>query len=148
MARLPHGKNPEKVVDMVIKLLLPYRRNMLTITTDNGSEFACHKKIAKALTTTVYFADSYASWQKGTIENENKLIRQYIPKGTDFRELTEEFMRRTKSGSFHAEIAPITAHKANTRNDANSSPRASAMVAGTSRVQKVMRRDHFSPRVR
>ena len=65
MARLPHGKNPEKVADMAISLLLPYRKNVLTITTDNGSEFFCHKKIAKALATTVNFADSYASWQKG-----------------------------------------------------------------------------------
>ena len=78
MAKLPHGKNPEKVADTAIRLLFPYRKHVLTITTDNGSEFACHKKIAKALGTTVYFADSYASWQKGAIENENKLIRQYI----------------------------------------------------------------------
>lgn len=93
MARLPEGKNPEKVADMAIRLLFPYRKNVLTITTDNGTEFACHKKIAKALGTTVYFADSYASWQKGAIENENKLIRQYIPKGTDFRELSDEFIK-------------------------------------------------------
>ena len=93
MARLPQGKNPENVADMAIRLLFPYRKNVLTITTDNGSEFACHKKIAKALGTTVYFADSYASWQKGAIENENKLIRQYIPKGTDFRELSDEFIK-------------------------------------------------------
>ena len=93
MARLPQGKNPENVADTAIRLLFPYRKNVLTITTDNGSEFACHKKIAKALGTTVYFADSYASWQKGAIENENKLIRQYIPKGTDFRELSDEFIK-------------------------------------------------------
>ena len=94
MAKLPLGKHPERVADMVIGLLLPYRKNVLTITTDNGSEFACHKKIAKALASTVYFADSYASWQKGAIENQNKLIRQYIPKGTDFRELSESSSRK------------------------------------------------------
>ena len=66
------------------------------LTTDNGSEFACHKKIAKALGTTVYFADSYASWQKGAIENGNKLIRQYIPKGTDLRELSEDFIKEVQ----------------------------------------------------
>ena len=96
MAKLPHGKNPGKVADMAIRLLFPYRKNVLTITTDNGSEFACHKKIAKALGTTVYFADSYASWQKGAIENENKLIRQYIPKGTDFKELSENFIKEVQ----------------------------------------------------
>lgn len=65
---------------------------MLTITTDNGFEFRSHKKISEALKAPVYFADSYASWQKGGIENMNKLIRQYIPKGTDFRELSDEFI--------------------------------------------------------
>lgn len=96
MAKLPQGKNPEKVADTVIRLLMPYKKNVLTITTDNGSEFACHKKIAKKLETTVYFADSYASWQKGAIENGNKLIRQYIPKGSDFRLLSEEFIREVQ----------------------------------------------------
>lgn len=60
MAKLPFRKNPEKVAEMAINLLLPYRKNVLTITTDNGGEFYCHKKIAKALDTTAYFADSYA----------------------------------------------------------------------------------------
>ncbi len=96
MARLPQGKNPEKVADMVIRLLSPYRKNVLTITTDNGSEFACHKKIAKALASTVYFADPYASWQKGAIENQHKLVRQYLPKGTDFRKLSDEFIKEVQ----------------------------------------------------
>lgn len=53
---------------------------MLTITTDNGTEFMQHEKIVKALDSTVYFADSYCFWQKEAIENTNKLIRQYLPK--------------------------------------------------------------------
>lgn len=48
--------------------------------------------MADALKATVYFADSYTSWQKGAVENANKLIRQYIPKGTDSSELTDEFI--------------------------------------------------------
>ena len=92
MERLPYVKNPEKVAETVTRLLWPYRKNVLSITTDNGVEFCRHRRIAEALKTTVYFADSYASWQKGAIENANKLIRQYIPKGTDFRELTDEFI--------------------------------------------------------
>ena len=92
MERLPCGKNHVKVADAVIRLLYPYRKNVLTITTDNGFEFRSHKKISEALKAPVYFADSYASWQKGRIENMNKLIRQYIPKGTDFRELSDEFI--------------------------------------------------------
>ena len=92
MERLPYVKNPEKVAETVIRLLWPYRKNVLTITTDNGGEFCRHRTIADSLKTRVYFADSYASWQKGAIENTNKLIRQYIPKGTDFRELSDEFI--------------------------------------------------------
>ena len=93
MERLPYGKNPGKVADTVIRLLMPYRKNVLTITTDNGTEFACHRRIAKALGTKVFFADSYASWQKGAIENMNKLVRQYIPKGTDFRLIEDDFIK-------------------------------------------------------
>ncbi|MCD8202132.1 MAG: IS30 family transposase, partial [Prevotella sp.] len=44
----------------------------------------------------VFFADSYCSWQKGAIENENKLIRQYIPKGTDLNSLTDKFINKIK----------------------------------------------------
>ena len=96
MERLPYGKNPDRVAQAAIRLLMPYRRNVLTITTDNGSEFVRHERIAEELNTTVYFADSYASWQKGAIENTNKLVRQYIPKGTDFRELTDEYVHHVQ----------------------------------------------------
>lgn len=92
MARLPEGKLPEAVAAKFVEILWPYKKNVLTITTDNGSEFCDHMEIARKLNTTVYFADSYSSWQKGAIENANKLIRQYIPKGTDFRELSDEFI--------------------------------------------------------
>lgn len=92
MERLPYGKNPEKVAETAVRLLFPYRKNVLTITTDNGSEFSRHKVISKQLKAPVFFADSYSSWQKGAIENTNKLIRQYIPKGTDFNDITDEFI--------------------------------------------------------
>ncbi|MGP1393197.1 MAG: IS30 family transposase, partial [Candidatus Cryptobacteroides sp.] len=55
-------------------------------------EIRNHRRIANALNAKVYFADSYASWQKGAIENANKLIRQYIPKGTDFDLITDDFI--------------------------------------------------------
>ncbi|WP_370242161.1 IS30 family transposase [Alloprevotella sp. OH1205_COT-284] len=61
------------------RLLLPYKKYIKTITTDNGPEFAAHKGVTKALGVIVYFAAPYSSWQKGAIENTNKLIRQYIP---------------------------------------------------------------------
>lgn len=101
MERLPQGKHPEPLARTVIRLLFPYRQTVLSITTDNGSEFCAHKLISKALSpkgtvdpNLVYFADSYSSWQKGAIENANKLIRQYIPKGTDFSKLSDNFIHK------------------------------------------------------
>ena len=67
-----------------------------TITTDNGSEFAEHEWITKRLNVPVYFTDSYCAWQKGGVENENKLIRQYIPKGTDISMVTEGKIKKTQ----------------------------------------------------
>lgn len=103
MERLPEGKHPEPLAKVVIRLLFPYRHTIKTITTDNGSEFCCHKLISKALApkgtknpNLVFFADSYSSWQKGAIENANKLIRQYIPKGTDFDTLTDAFIKKVQ----------------------------------------------------
>jgi len=101
MERLPEGKRPEPLAKVVIRLLFPYRHTVRSITTDNGSEFCAHKLISKALApkgsknpNLVFFADSYSSWQKGAIENANKLIRQYIPKGSDFSTLTDALIRK------------------------------------------------------
>ena len=78
MTKLKKGKNAKEVAKQVVRLLLPFKGKMLkNITTDNGSEFAKHQEITKKLGVVVYFADAYASWQKGSIENTNKLIKLY-----------------------------------------------------------------------
>ncbi|MBY0473571.1 MAG: IS30 family transposase [Nitrosomonas sp.] len=59
------------------------------MTQDNGLEFAEHARIAKELNTAIYFAHPYASWERGTNENPNGLIRQYFPKETDFNQVTD-----------------------------------------------------------
>lgn len=61
-----------------------------TLTVDNGSEFSQFKELEKKARLTVYFADPYAAWQRGTNENTNGLLRHYFPKGTDFRTISEE----------------------------------------------------------
>lgn len=94
MARkLPEGKNAEALAQMVILMLLPYIGHIRSITTDNGSEFAEHLLIAKRLKTKIFFAHPYSSWEKGCIEYHNKLIRQYIPKGTDFGIVSDEMLK-------------------------------------------------------
>ena len=90
MEKLPEGRKAKSTAKTAIKLLLPYRDSVRTITTDNGCEFAAHLDISNKLSMkgrdriVVYFTDSYSSWQKGAIENANKLIRKYIPKKANF----------------------------------------------------------------
>lgn len=91
--KLPEGKNAKALAQMVILMLLPYIGKIRSITTDNGSEFAEHLLIAKRLKTKIFFAHPYSSWEKGCIEYHNKLIRQYIPKGTDFDNVSDEMLK-------------------------------------------------------
>lgn len=60
---------------------------VLTLTSDNGKEFADHKLLSDGLNADFYFAHPYSSWERGTNENTNGLVRQYFPKGTDFDEI-------------------------------------------------------------
>lgn len=59
-----------------------------TMTYDNGVEMAQHKELTEQTGVLVYFAHPYASWERGTNENTNGLIRRYFPKGTDFNNIT------------------------------------------------------------
>ena len=56
-----------------------------TMTFDNGKEFAEHEQLSAATGLAIYFAKPYAAWQRGTNEHTNGLVRQYVPKGTDFK---------------------------------------------------------------
>jgi IS30 family transposase len=73
-----------------------------TLTYDRGKEMAEHERLAKRLAIQVFFADPYSPWQRGTNENTNGLLRQYLPKGTDL------------SGYTQRELNAI-AHRLNTR---------------------------------
>ena len=57
---------------------------MRTLTTDNGIENRHHQSVTRRTKALVYFTDPYSSWQKGGVENANKMLRRYFPKGTDF----------------------------------------------------------------
>jgi len=59
-----------------------------TLTVDNGSEFADFKQLEKKLGVCIYFAHPYSAWERGTNENTNGLLRQYFPKGTDFKKVS------------------------------------------------------------
>ena len=94
--RLDKGKNAKVLARTVVSLLLPYKDSVLTITTDNGSEFADFKYIERWLDTQVFFAHPYSSWEKGAIENANGLIRQYLPKGLDFNQVPDNEIQKVQ----------------------------------------------------
>ncbi len=87
-------KTAETVGDALVASLLPHAKKVFTLTSDNGTEFAGHAKVAAALGAGFYFAEPYSSWQRGANENTNGLIRQYFPKKTDFREITDAEVER------------------------------------------------------
>jgi IS30 family transposase len=66
----------------------------VTMTYDNGKEFSFHKDIEDQTNFTVYFAHAYSPWERGTNENTNGLLRQFIPKGTDFDNVTDEDLQK------------------------------------------------------
>ncbi|WP_419892686.1 IS30 family transposase [Paenibacillus xylanexedens] len=61
-----------------------------TATADRGKEFACYSSLEAAHGLQVYFADPYSSWQRGSNENANGLLREFFPKGADFAQITDE----------------------------------------------------------
>jgi len=89
-------KTEKSVTAATIELLKPYKDHVLTITADNGKEFAGHQKVAKALKCGYYFAHPYSSWERGLNENTNGLIRQFFPKGSSFEGITERSVKRAK----------------------------------------------------
>lgn len=91
MRRL-HRATAETTADELISALRPLAERHLvkTITADNGRQFANHKRITEHTGGDVYFARPYHSWERGLNENTNGLIRQYIPKGANFDDYSDE----------------------------------------------------------
>ena len=87
-----NGKNAQELAESVVKLMMPFKDLVLSITSDNGTEFAMHKYISKKLGTLFYFANPYSSWERGLSEYTNRLIRQYIPKKTNFDDVNHLFV--------------------------------------------------------
>ncbi|MCH7820044.1 MAG: IS30 family transposase, partial [Candidatus Marinimicrobia bacterium] len=90
LIRKVERKTKEQVTCAITQLLNPIHDLVHTLTSDNGKEFADHEVIAKNLKVEFYFAHPYASWERGTNENTNGLIRQYFPKKRDFTTITED----------------------------------------------------------
>ena len=88
-------KEADAVAGAIIGLLAGLPRSFLnTLTFDNGKEFAKFGQIRQALGIEVYFAKPYHSWERGTNENRNGIVRKVLPKGRPFDDITGEEMRR------------------------------------------------------
>jgi len=83
-----HTKIVTKAIAATMKKLLPEFRK--TMTHDNGTEMANHKWLTDKTGMDIYFANPYSSWERGTNENTNGLIRRFFPKGTDFNNITKK----------------------------------------------------------
>jgi IS30 family transposase len=86
LVQLPEGHGSKQLVAALTAALTPLDSNrLLTLTWDQGSEMACHDQVAKLFREGVFFADPGCPWMRGTNENTNGLVRQYLRKGMDLR---------------------------------------------------------------
>jgi len=84
------GKKASKVRDAILQLFRPIKDFVLTLTLDNGKEFAYHKKISDEIDCDTYFAKPFHSWERGQNENANGLLRQYFPKSMELLDVTAQ----------------------------------------------------------
>lgn len=83
-----------KVFDRLERKDPKFRERFKSITTDNGSEFLQYEELRRSVKGgvrfDVYYCHSYSAWEKGTNENSNRIIRRFLPKGTDFNKITKK----------------------------------------------------------
>ena len=88
------SKSAREIHRATLQALRPIRKIVRTVTNDNGKEFARHRKTEKTLQAKIYFTHPYSSYERGTNENTNGLLRQYFPKrSTDFTQIAQRQVR-------------------------------------------------------
>mgnify|MGYP001226988792 FL=1 len=91
------NRKSKTVTQQFAKLLNTLPKNIRkTMTYDNGIEMANHKWLSNNTGMDIYFANPYSSWERGTNENTNGLIRRFFPKGTDFNKITIEQLKQAQ----------------------------------------------------
>ncbi|WP_415408326.1 IS30 family transposase [Sulfurovum sp. CS9] len=99
------SRKAEDVTKALVEMLDPIKEITKTITSDNGKEFGYHKEVSEALDADFYFAHPYSSWERGLNEHTNGLIRQYLPKKTDFTQVCKEEIIPEKESRFREETS-------------------------------------------
>ncbi len=94
-------KEASVVTEALIEMIYPIKEITHTITSDNGKEFAYHKQVSAALDTKFYFANPYHSWERGLNEHTNGLIRQYLPKKSEFLHVSKDEINMIQSRLNH-----------------------------------------------
>jgi IS30 family transposase len=91
------SKEATVVTKAITEILEDWKPYLRTITADNGKEFAGHEQVAENLEIDYFFAHPYHSWERGSNENLNGLIRQYFTKGSDFTEITNKRVKEIET---------------------------------------------------
>ena len=84
-----------RAIDRMERKTPGFRQKFRSITTDNGSEFMEYDKLVKSCRSKgsrfdIYYCHSYSAWEKGSVENHNRMIRRFFPKGTDFSKISKK----------------------------------------------------------
>lgn len=91
------SKHKDRVTNAIIDLINKMLYKPYTITFDNGGEFAGHAEISRKTGVQCFFATPYHSWERGLNEHTNGLVRQYLPKKTDFTHVTDEQVKQIQN---------------------------------------------------
>ena len=84
------AKDAAQVEEKIVELLTEWKPLLHTLTSDNGKEFANHRRISSTLEVDFFFAKPHHPWERGSNENCNRLVRQFFPKGTDFTNISKQ----------------------------------------------------------
>ena len=95
-----------KAIDQIERKTPGFRQKFKSITTDNGSEFLQYEKLRKSCKCKgqrfdIYYCHSYSAWEKGSNENHNRMIRRFLPKGTNFDEVSSREIRKIQDWMNH-----------------------------------------------